>query len=195
MSPITTSRGIHGERGSRRARPSRAVRVGVAGAVVMAGVVLGSGTAHAAAPSTQVTFSPSTISAGAQPDLTFTSQGAPANALFILQESADGGAQWKNVERTNNAAGSSYLAAASEGVYEYRVLMTEGSTVLAISAPAVLTVTGAGGAAPSPSPTATAAAAPASAPPSTGLPWMDFIVKPIWDAIVGVIIGWFLALL
>jgi hypothetical protein len=143
-----------------------------------------------------VTFSPSTISAGAQPDLTFTSQGAPSNALFILQESTDSGAQWKNVERTSNAAGSSDLAAASEGVYEYRVLMTQDSALLAVSAPAVLTVTGPGGATPaaSPDPSSTAAT-PTSAPSSSGLPWMDFIVRPIWDAVVGVIIDWFLSLL
>lgn len=176
----------------------RAISAGLVMAVMTAGVALLGGNAHAAVPpSTQVTFSPSTITAGSRPDLTFTSQDAPPGALFILQESADGGVHWKSVERTNNAAGSSYLAAASAGVFEYRVLMTRGSTVLATSAPATLTVTDPGSAAPSPAPTAavTAAAPPASAPSSAGLPWMEFIVKPVWDAIVGAIIGWVLSLL
>ena len=186
-------------RGGRR---SRVACFSVAGAVVTAGVVLLSGTALAAeTPGTQMTFNPSTISAGTQPELTFTSQGAPSGAQFILQESTDSGAQWKSVERTSNAAGSSYLPAASAGVYEYRVLMTQGSTVLAASAPTVLVVTSSSGAtpAPAPSPTPTAApaatATPTSAPPSSGLPWMEFIVKPIWDAIVGAIVGWILSLL
>lgn len=199
MSQMIMTKEIQGRPDRRYVRRSRAAAIGLVAAI--AGVVLVGGTAHAAqTPSTQMTFSPARISAGTQPDLTFTSLDAPSGALFILQESTDNGTQWKSVERTNATAGSSYLPAASAGTYEYRVLMMQGSTVLAASAPTTLTVTASGGTvptpAPSPTPTAASAAvaAPASAPPSSGLPWMEFIVKPMWDAIIDAIIGWIFSL-
>jgi hypothetical protein len=169
-----------------------------AAVLTAATIIAVSGTAHATtAPTAELSFSPSTISAGTQPQLTFLSSNAPSGALFVLQESTDGGAHWKNVERTNNSAGTSDLPAEPEGSYSFRILIVEGNTVVAASQPTTLTVTGPDGVMPSPTPTMSVTApapSPSTAPPTSESPWMKFIVKPIWDAIVDVIIGWILSL-
>jgi hypothetical protein len=183
------------------ARRSGAVTASAATVLAAAAFfVVGSGTAHAAtAPTAQLSLSPSTITAGTQPQLTFLSSNAPSGALFVLQESTDGGAQWNDEERTNQSAGTSDLAAEPEGIYDFRIVITDGNTVVATSAPATLTVTGADGATPPPAPAATVTppaptSTPITAPSTSETPWMKFIVEPIWHAIIDVIIGWILAL-
>jgi hypothetical protein len=155
------------------------------------------GAAQAAAPSATLSFSPATISAGTQPDMTFIGSDVPSGATLYLQESADGGQQWKTVDRTDRTQGSSNLAALSEGVYQFRIVIVNGNTALAASEPATLTVTGPGGATPTPVPVVTpaaAATAPPPAPSGTGVPWLDSIVEPVWHAILIAIIAWILSL-
>jgi hypothetical protein len=169
-------------RRERRNHSGRRVRQAVAvtaGAAAVAGVLLAGGAAHAAGqPTVKLAFSPAKISAGSQPELSFSSQNAPSGVLFILQDTSKGGTQWKSVERTNATSGSAYLPPASAGVLDYRILMTEGTEVLAVSPTAVLTVT----------------ATPATAPSSTGIHWMTILGKPIWDAIIGTGIAWIFSL-
>jgi hypothetical protein len=154
----------------------------------------------ASAPSAQLSFSPATISTGSQPDMTFISQNVPSGSLLYLQESSDGGHQWKTVDKTTDTQGTANIAALSEGVYEFRIVITDDGTALAASAPAALTVTGPGGAMPAPPPAPTAAptqptaTAPSPAPSRSGIPWLHIIVKPIWDAIIAAIVTWIISL-
>lgn len=173
-----------GTRGGRRASAM------LGGALVVATVIgVGvSGTAQAAvAPTADLSFSSTTVSAGSQPQMTFLSHGVPSGALLYLEESSDGGQQWKTVDKTTDTQGTADLAAISEGVYQFKILITDNNTVIGASAPATLTVTGPGDA--QPTAPASAAPGPAAAPSGSGVSWLQIIVKPIWDAIVDLLIG------
>lgn len=167
------------------------------GGTLVAATAIGmsvAGTAHAAAtPTAALTFSSTTISAGTQPQMTFLSQNVPSGSLLYLEDSSDGGQQWKTVDKTTDTQGTANLAALSEGVYEFRIVITDNNTAIGASAPVKLTVTGPGGAQPTPPPApptpVASAPSPAAAPSGSGVPWLQIIVKPIWDAIVGTIIG------
>jgi hypothetical protein len=168
------------------------------GTLAVAAVALSvAGPAHAAgAPTAQLSFSPTTVSAGAQPQVTFISQDVPSGSVLYLEESPDGGQQWKTVDKTTSTQGTARLAALPEGAYEFKIVIADGKAVGA-SAPATLTVTGPGGAQPTPPPTPAApAAAPTAtaAPSGSGIPWLEIIVKPLWDAIAGGIIALLLSL-
>ncbi len=74
------------------------------------------GTAHAAAaPTANLSFSSATISAGTQPQMTFLSSNVPSGSVLYLEESADGGRQWKTVDKTTDTQGTSLLGALSGG--------------------------------------------------------------------------------
>jgi hypothetical protein len=167
----------------------------VAAAAIGLGVA---GTAQAAAtPTADLSFSPATVNAGTQPQMTFLSQNVLSGSLLYLEESSDGGQQWKTVDKTTDTQGTANLAALPEGVYEFRIVITDNNTAVGASAPVTLTVTDPGGAQPTP-PTPPVASAPAPTPSPTaapsGVPWLQTIVKPIWDAIVATIIGIILSL-
>lgn len=172
-----------------------AIVVGAAGVALAA--------TPAAKPTATLSFSPTTISPSTQPNMTFISSNVPSGATLYLQESADGGRQWKTVDRTDNTQGSSNLATLSEGVYQFHIVIVANNTALATSKPATLTVTGPGGAMPTPvpvdtptgpTPTATATTPPSPAPSGSGVPWLEMIVEPVWDAFIGAIIDWFFSL-
>ena len=144
-------------------------------------VISASSVANAAtAPTAQLSFSPATISAGSKPDMTFMSQNVPSGSLLYLQESSDGGRQWRTVGKTADTQGMAKIAALSKGEYELRITITDKGTELAMSAPATLTVTGPGRAMPAPS--------------GLHIPWLDIVVKPVWDAIIAVIVTWIISL-
>jgi hypothetical protein len=147
----------------------------------------------AAAPTAQLSFSSATISAGSQPDMTFMSQNVPPGSLLYLQESSDGGRQYRTVDKTADTQGTANLAALSGGVYEFKITITDQGTELATSAPVTLTVTSPGDAAPAPAAPPPTAPAQTTAPAGSGIPWLDIIVKPIWDTIVGTIIAWIIS--
>jgi hypothetical protein len=128
--------------------------------------------------------------------MTFLSQNVVSGSLLYLEESSDGGQQWKTVDKTSDTQGTANLAALSEGVYEFRIVITDNSTPVGASAPATLTVTDPGGAQPTPPTPAASATAPTSSPTAapSGVPWLQTIVKPVWDAIVATIIGIILSL-
>jgi hypothetical protein len=154
----------------------------------------------ASAPRAELAFSPAMISAGSRPGMTFISQGAPSGSVLYLQESPDGGRRWKTVDKTTATQGTANLAALPEGIYEFRLVVTDNGSALAASSPATLTVTGAGGAMPTPVPGPTGAptrptTTPSPAPSRSGIPWLDIIVKPIWDAIIASIVAWAFSLL
>ena len=137
------------------------------------------GTAEAAtAPSAQLSFSPAAIKVGSQPEMTFMSQNVPSGSLLYLQESSDRGQQWKTVDKTTATQGTAKLAALPKGVYQFRIVIAESGTALAESGTTTLTVTGSGG------------AAPALARSGSHIPWLDIIVKPVWDAIIAAIVSW-----
>lgn len=178
-----------------------------AGAIVGGALLAGSAIAvsaastaqAAAAPTVQLAFSPTTISAGTSPQMTFMSQNVPSGALLYLQESSNGGQQWKTIDKTADTQATADIAALPEGDYEFRILITVDNTVLGASAPAPLTVTGADGAMPVGVATATQAppaptTVPSPAPSGSGVPWLKTVVKSIWDAIWDVILGWILSL-
>ena len=50
------------------------------------------------------------------------------------------------------AYGTSLLAALSEGIYEFRIVITDNNATIGVSAPATVTVTGTDGAMPTPPP-------------------------------------------
>jgi hypothetical protein len=187
-------------RSQKTGRGRRACSI-IAGTVAAAAIGAGlAGTAQAATPTAQLSFSPSTVSAGTQPQLTFLSQGAPAGSLLYLEESPNGGQQWKTVDKTTSTQGTANIAALPEGVYEFRIVITDENTTLGTSAPATLTVTGLGGAQPSGAPTPTAAvpsatASATAAPSGSGASWLDIIVKPVWESIVAAVVTFFLSLL
>src|ERR1700722_18156867 len=87
------------------------------GPLAVAAVALSvAGPAHAAsAPTAQLSFSPTTVSAGAQPQVTFISQDVPSGSVLYLEESSDGGQQWKTVDKTTATQGTARLAAPPEG--------------------------------------------------------------------------------
>jgi hypothetical protein len=163
--------------------------------------VAGPAHAAAAAPTAQLSFSAAKVSTGAQPQLTFISENAPSGALLYLEESSDGGQRWKTVDRTTATQGTARLAALPEGVYEFKIIIADNNTALGASAPARLTVTGPGGA-QSTAPPAPGASAPGTAPvPSAtaapsgpGVPWLDIIVKPLWDALAGALVAFIFSL-
>jgi hypothetical protein len=141
------------------------------------------GTAEAAtAPSAQLSFSPAAIKAGSQPEMTFMSQNVPSGSLLYLQESPDRGQQWQTVDKTTATQGTAKLAALPKGVYQFRIVIAENGTALAESGTATLTVTGSGG------------ATPALARSGSHIPWLDIIVKPVWDAIIAAIVTWVISL-
>jgi hypothetical protein len=148
------------------------------------------GPAHAAAaPTAQLSFSAAKVSTGAQAQLTFISENAPSGALLYLEESSDGGQRWKTVDKTTATQGTARLAALPEGVYEFKIIIADNNTALGASAPARLTVTGPGGApGTAPAPSATAA------PSGSGVPWLDIIVKPLWDALAGALVAFIFSL-
>jgi hypothetical protein len=153
------------------------------------------GTAQAAvAPTADLSFSPTTISAGTHPQMTFLSHNVPSGTLFYLEESSDGGQQWKTVNKTTDTQGTADLATISEGVYQFKIVITDNNTVIGASAPATLTVTGPGDAQPTVPASATTAPVPSAAPSGSGVPWLQAIVKPIWNAIVdwlvGIVLSW-----
>jgi hypothetical protein len=149
--------------------------------VAAAAIGLGAaGTAHAAAtPTADLSFSPATISAGAQPQVTFLSQNVVSGSILYLEESSDGGQQWKTVDKTTDTQGTANLAALSEGVYEFRIVITDNNTPVGASAPATLTVTEPGGAQPTPPTPVASAPAPTPSPTAapSGVPWLQTIVK------------------
>jgi hypothetical protein len=154
------------------------------------------GTAQAAtAPTADLSFASTTVSAGTQPQMTFLSQNVPSGAVLYLEESSDGGQHWKTVDKTTDTQGTTDLAAVSEGVYQYEIVIMDNNAQIGASAPATLTVTGAGGAQPTPPASVPTAPAPAPTPtPSaaqshSSVPWLQMIVKPIWHAIVDFLIG------
>jgi hypothetical protein len=119
--------------------------------------------------------------------------------VLFLEESPDGGRQWKTVDKTTDTQGTASLAALSEGVYEFKVVITDNKATIGASAPAAITVTGANGAQPSrpPAPAAPApppAPGPAAAPSGSGVPWLQIIVQPIWDEIAAAIMTFILSL-
>ncbi len=187
-----------------RGRRTCAMLGGTLAAAAVIGT-LAAGSAQAApAPTAQLSFDPATISAGTQPQLTFMSQNVPSGTLLYLQESADGGQQWKTIGKTTSTQATANIAALSEGDYEFRILITENNTVLAASAPASLTVTGFGGAVPTPAPTPAGvpqtgntpapSAVPSPAPSSSGVPWLDKVVKTVWKAAWDIILAWIFSL-
>jgi hypothetical protein len=189
----------HVARGRQRRQALGALGGGLVTATVIA--VSMPGIARAATPpGAQLSFSPATIRGGTQPNMTFISQNVPAGSLLYLQESSDGGRQWKTVDKTTNTQGTANIAVLPAGEYEFRVAVTGNGSTLGVSAPAPLTVTGPGGtahtaptAAPAQSPAATAV--PPPAPSGSGIPWLDIIVKPFWEAVVGGIVAWVISLL
>jgi hypothetical protein len=153
------------------------------------------GTAQAATPTVQLSFSQTPISGGTAPQMTFLSQNIPPDALLYLQESTDGGQQWKTIDKTTDTQATAKIAALPEGNYEFKILVAADNTVLASSAPALLTVTGADGALPTPVATPTQApTTPATAPSSSGVPWLNTVVKDIWKITEDVILAWILSL-
>jgi hypothetical protein len=185
--------------GRQRRRALVALSGGLATATVIA--ISMPGIARAATPpSAQLSFSPATISAGTQPNMTFISQNVPVGSLLYLQESSGDGQQWKTVDKTTNTQGTANLAVLPAGEYEFRVVVTGNGSTLGVSAPAPLTVTGPSGTAPT-----VAAATPAQSPAATavppptssgsGIPWLDIIVKPFWEAVIGGIVAWVISLL
>jgi hypothetical protein len=198
MSATNISRGMEITAGAAQGRPSRPVRAALGCALVtaIAATVVGaSGVADAAAaPTAQLSFSPTTIAARSQPDMTFMSQNVPSGSLLYLQESSDGGRQWRTVGKTAHTQGSANIAALPEGVYEFRIAIADNGTELGTSAPATLTVTGPGGAMPTPEAPATPTA-PSPAPSGSGIPWLDTVAKPVWDSIIASIIAWIFSLL
>jgi hypothetical protein len=200
MSATNISRGMEITAGASQGRPRRPVRAALGCALVTATAVTvigASGVAGAATtPAAQLSFSPATIAAHSHPDMTFMSQNVPSGSLLYLQESSDGGRQWRTVGKTAHTQGTANLAALSEGVFEFRITIADNGTELATSAPATLTVTGPGGATPAPVPQAPAApTTPSPAPSGSGIPWLDTIAKPIWDSIIATIIAWIFSLL
>lgn len=160
-------------------------------AVATAGVAVAglSGVASAATgPTAELSFAPAQISAGAQPDMTFLSQDVPSGSILYLQKSADGGQQWTTVGKTTSTQGTANVAALSQGVYEFRLVIVDNGTKLGVSAPATLTVTAPGGVPAAPAPTATAA------PSGSGIPWLTMIVKPLWEGIVAAVVAFIISL-
>jgi hypothetical protein len=142
------------------------------------------GTAEAAtAPSAQLSFSPAAIKVGSPPEMTFMSQNVPSGSLLYLQESSDRGQQWLTVDKTIATQGTAKLAPLPKGVYQFRIVIAESGTALAESGTATLTVTGSGG------------ATPASVRSGSHIPWLDIIVKPVWDAIIAIIVSWVISLI
>ncbi|HXL88500.1 MAG TPA: hypothetical protein VN969_05870 [Streptosporangiaceae bacterium] len=180
-------------KGTRGGRRTCAMLGGTLAAATVISLGVG-GTAQAAvAPTADLSFSSATVSAGSQPQMTFLSHGAPSGALLYLEESSDGGQQWKTVDKTTDTQGTANLAAISEGVYQFKILITDNNTVIGASAPAALTVTGPGDAQPAAPASAAPAPGPTSAPSGSGVSWLQVIVKPIWDTIVGWLIGFILS--
>lgn len=183
-----------------KSRPGWRARtaLGCALVAVTAVVITTPGIAGAAtAPSAQLSFSPGMISAGSRPEMTFMSQNVPSGSLLYLQESSDGGRQWKTVDKTTDTQGTANIAALPEGAYEFRIVITDNGITLVASAPATLMVTGPGGAMPTPASAAAptqAAAAQSRARSGSGIPWLDIIVKPVWDAIIAAIVTWIISL-
>jgi hypothetical protein len=200
VSHTTTSINVRKEApasGSRRARRAAALAaVPMAASIVLAGL---SGTAQAAqGPTVTVSFTPATVSAGTQPQLTYVTTNPPSGSVLYLQVSDNGGQSWQNVARSNTTSGTTNVPADPEGIYEYRMFLSDNGTTLAVSQPATLTVTGPGGAMPTPAATAPTASAPptpsASAAPSApsnsgGIPWLHDIVHDVWDVIWDIILG------
>jgi hypothetical protein len=153
------------------------------------------GTAHAsAAPTASLSFSPTTIIAGTQPQMTFLSSNVPSGSVLYLEESADGGRQWKTVDKTTSTQGTSLLSAlSSEGVYEFRIVITDNNATIGESVPATVTVTGADGQQPTAAAPAASAPAPAptpaAAPSSSGVPWLTMVVKGIWNVAIATLIA------
>jgi hypothetical protein len=152
------------------------------------------GTAHAAAaPTANLSFSSATISAGTQPQMTFLSSNVPSGSVLYLEESADGGRQWKTVDKTTDTQGTSLLGALSEGIYEFRIVITDNNATIGASAPATVTVTGAGGQPPTTVTSAASAPAPApsqtAAPSGSGVPWLTMVVKGIWHVAIETLIA------
>jgi len=181
---------------SSRTRPGRrACAVLSATLVAAAAVAVGlSGTAEAApAPTAQLSFSPATVSAGTDPQMTYLSQNVPSGALLYLQESADGGGQWKTIDKTTATQATANLAPQPAGDDEFRIVITDNGTVLATSSAASLTVTSAGGATPTP-PATPHPPTPTATPSSSGVPWMTTVVKEVWKTAVEMILAWIISL-
>jgi len=191
MSPTNISKDLETTTGAARCRRGGRTKVALSCAVVAATAttVVGlSGVANAATvPTAQLSFSPATISAGTQPEVTFLSQDVPSGSILYLQKSSDDGQQWTSVAKTTNTQGTANIAALPQGAYEFRIEISDNGTELAVSAPATLTVTASGGA---PAPVSTATASPSG----SGIPWLDIVVKPVWDAIIASIITWIFSL-
>jgi hypothetical protein len=178
---------VSSARGSRgwRARITLGCALVAAAAVTVVGVP---GAADAATATTvQLSFSSDKISVGTRPDLTFLSQDVPSGSILYLQESLRSSGHWTSMAKTTNTQGTTNIAALSQGVYEFRIIVADNGTQLAVSAPATLTVISAGG---TPTPAAIATAAPSG----SGIPWMKIIVEPVWNAIVRIVIDWILSL-
>jgi|SRR5580658_6486408 hypothetical protein len=191
MSQTSISKDMESTASPARGRQGWRARVSVGCAVLAAAVVTVASVAGVASaatvPTARLSFSPARISADTQPDMKFASQDVPSGSVLYLQESSDGGRQWTTVAKTTHTQGTANIAALSQGVYKFRIIIADNGIEHAVSALATLTVT-APGAAPAPAPTATAA------PSGSGIPWLTIIVKPIWDAIVTAVIGWIIAL-
>jgi hypothetical protein len=180
MNTTNISRDMKSTASAGRGRRGWCARIALGCGLVAAAVVTVAGVSGAAnaatAPTAQLSFSPAKVSVGTQPDMKFASQNVPSGSVLYLQESPDGGRQWTTVAKTTDTQGTAKIAAPSQGVYEFRIIVADDGTELAVSAPATLTVT-----------------APA-APSGPGIPWLKIIVEPVWDAIVTTVIGLIIAL-
>jgi hypothetical protein len=200
---IEVKSGADARHGPNHGRPSRLGRtVGFLAIFATAGTVLlaAPGTAQAATtpgPSASLTLAASSISAGTKPVVTFITASVPAGAVIYLQRAAGPSGTWQNVGRLAADSGTVRAPADAAGIYQYRLLIAQGSTTVATSAASDLTVTGTSGGPADSGPSGEPASGSCSScqVAATVVPLLASIVEPVIVSVAQQIGSWVLAVL
>jgi hypothetical protein len=167
---------INSERGFTRQRRI----AGVVCALVIAGPAMFavSGTAQAATaagPSASLAFASASVSAGTQPVITYLTSDSPAGSAIYLQQATGSGQGCHDVGRIQADSGTVKAPADPAGSYEYRIVIAQGNTAVATSAPSTLTVTGS---------SASAGSCTVCKVAKAALPWLAPVAAPVISGVL-----------
>jgi hypothetical protein len=162
-----------------------AVTAAVTVAVITPIALTGTAQAAAGGPSASLAFASSTITAGAEPVVTYLISDVPSASVIYLQRASGTDAAWQDVGRMTADSATVRAPADEAGDYRYRLLVADRG-VTEVTSPAVaLSVTGPPG----------GAGCGACADAKKALPWLVPFVGPIieevaqqaWEYVVGIL--------
>jgi hypothetical protein len=135
----------------RRSTVMNPSRLGIAaGAIVLAmGLATSSASAASAVaapkPTVSFSFAQQTIDSGAHTKLTYSGRNLPSRSGIFLQLAYGTPTQWYFAEPLSGTAGTATLPGLPAGLYEFRLVVEQGITVVAISQARYLSVVQPGG--------------------------------------------------